>query len=599
MSRFVTPSSRRAAARRALVRRPRRHQPHCTPLEDRCLLSVSLTDTAPTGSYVGSPVVWTARSRGHGPTPVYRFSVELPDGAFQVVRDFGRGNSFIWNPMQEGTDEIRVDVKSGFSARKSEFATATYTAQTRVVGNSAVVSPMANPLVALYSAPPSRGASMYVQFAEQSPTLSWQNTSSLPIVPGESTNFIVAGMLPNTTYLMRNVLDDGTVSAPVAFTTGSLPANVKFPTFTVLQPPAAGTDLSQGEIFHAGVNKGKASINTANTLATDLNGNVIWYYDPVANSFRGYAQNIEPGGTVMMLGGNAIGDAAGYNTLRQIDLAGDTLRETNINAVNAALAAMHQPRILEFDHEAKVLPNGDTVVIGTTPKTVDYKGRATRFVGDMVIVLDQNLHPVWVWNAFRWLNTNRLGTDHPIPTDWLHANSVSWSPADDDLVVSLRTQDWAIKIDYANGAGNGHIIWKLGAGGNFKPIANTPDPWFSHQHDVRFINDTTLLVFDDGNTRQAKDPRADSRGQEWVLNEQNMTATLVVNADMGNYSSFLGASEMLPNGNLAFTSGGLVNSTGQSIEVLPSGTRVYVQQMSELEYRSYFESTLYSADLLD
>ena len=36
-----------------------------------------------------------------------------------------------------------------------------------------------------------------------------------------------------------------------------------------------------------------------------------------------------------------------------------------------------------------------------------------------------------------------------------------------------------------------------------------------------------------------------------------MTATLVVNADMGNYSSFLGSSELLSNGDLAFTSGGL------------------------------------------
>ena len=120
-----------------------------------------------------------------------------------------------------------------------------------------MVSPMANPLVALYSAPPSPGASMYVQFAQQGPTLSWQNTSPLPIVPGESTNFIVAGMLPDTTYLMRDVLDDGTVSAPLTFTTGSLPANLTFPTFTVVQPPAAGTDLSQNMIFHAGVLSGK------------------------------------------------------------------------------------------------------------------------------------------------------------------------------------------------------------------------------------------------------------------------------------------------------------------------------------------------------
>ena len=81
-----------------------------------------------------------------------------------------------------------------------------------------------------------------------------------------------------------------------------------------------------------------------------------------------------------------------------------------------------------------------------------------------------------------------------------------------------------------------------------------------------------------------------------------MTATLVVNADMGNYSYFLGSSELLSNGDLAFTSGGLVlgnDPAGQSIEVLPNGTKVYVQQMSEYEYRSYFESTLYSADLLD
>ena len=85
---------------------------------------------------------------------------------------------------------------------------------------------------------------------------------------------------------------------------------------------------------------------------------------------------------------------------------------------------------------------------------------------------------------------------------------------------------------------------------------------------MRYINDTTLLVFDDGNTRQASDPAAHSRGQEWILNEQNMTATLVVNADMGNYSGFLGSSEMLSNGNLAFTSGGLVSKyrSGRAVD---------------------------------
>jgi hypothetical protein len=591
---LLTTSRRRAAARHAPVRRPRRHRPLCTPLEDRCLLSVTLTETAPAVPYVGSPVIWTATSRGHGREPVYQFSVASQGGPFQVVSDFSRSDSFTWNPMQEGTYTIQVVVKKGFGARKSESAVGTYTARTRVVGDSAVVSPMANPLVALFSAPPSPGLSVYVQFAQQGPTPSWQDTSSLPIVPGESTNFIVAGMRADTTYLMRYVLDDGAVSTPLTFTTGSPPSYFPLPSFTVLQPPALGADLSQGVIFHAGI------FNY--TVATDLDGNVLWYYDTVANDFSSYAQNLEPGGTVMLLGGKATGVQGGDNTLREVNLAGDTLRQTDVHAVNAQLAALHRPRIMDFDHEVKLLPNGDTVVIGGTQKIVDYKGKPTRFVGAMVIVLDQNLQVAWTWNAFKWLNTNRLGKDHPHPNDWLHANSVSWSPEDDDLIVSLRTQDWIIKIDYADGTGDGHVIWKLGAGGNYQAIANTPQPWFSHQHDARLINDNTLLVFDDGNTRHDLAHGGDSRGQEWILDEQNMTATLAVNADLGNYSYFAGSAQMLPNGDLAFTSGGIGpprDGVGQSIEVLPDGTRVYDMQMSEYEYRSYFESTLYSASILD
>src|SRR4051812_4597647 len=152
---LVTPSPERAAARRTPVRRPRRHRPRCTPLEDRCLLSVSLTDTAPAIPYVGSPVTWTATSGGRGRKPVYQFSVGLQGGPLQVVRDFSRGDSIGWNPMQEGTYVIQVVVKAGFGRRKGDATSATYTATSRIAGDGAVVSPMANPLVALYSVPPS------------------------------------------------------------------------------------------------------------------------------------------------------------------------------------------------------------------------------------------------------------------------------------------------------------------------------------------------------------------------------------------------------------------------------------------------------------
>ena len=71
-------------------------------------------------------------------------------------------------------------VKDSYSATTGDSASASYTAMSRVVGTSAVVSPMSNPLVALYSAPPSPGSSMYVQFAQEGPNPSWSNTAPLP-----------------------------------------------------------------------------------------------------------------------------------------------------------------------------------------------------------------------------------------------------------------------------------------------------------------------------------------------------------------------------------------------------------------------------------
>jgi len=222
---------------------------------------------------------------------------------------------------------------------------------------------------------------------------------------------------------------------------------------------------------------------------------------------------------VFLLGGKIIGGGAA-DTVREINLAGDSLRETNAGAVNAQLAALGQHSIYAFDHEAVRLPNGDTAVLAGTLRTINVNGTPTQYNGNMVIVLDQNLQVAWVWDSFAWLDTNRLPTLGEGPGDWLHSNSIAWSPSDGDLLVSMRAQDWVIKIAYSDGTGDGHVVWRLGQGGDFTINSSDPNPWFSHQHDVRYINNTTILVFDNGNTRHATNPNANSRGQELVLNEQ-------------------------------------------------------------------------------
>ena len=74
-----------------------------------------------------------------------------------------------------------------------------------------------------------------------------------------------------------------------------------------------------------------------------------------------------------------------------------------------------------------------------------------------------------------------------------------------------------------------------------------------------------------------------------------MTATPVVNADLGTYSAALGSAAGLEDGNFHFTSG-FVNGPrgfGQSVEVLPTGAVNYNQQAGAATYRSYRVTSMY------
>src|SRR5207237_6365409 len=124
-----------------------------------------------------------------------------------------------------------------------------------------------------------------------------------------------------------------------------------------------------------------------------------------------------------------------------------------------------------------------------------------------------------------------------------------------------------------------------------------PNPWSSHQHNAHFIDDHTLILFDNGNTRRDSNPNAHSRGQVWTLDERTMTATLVVNADLGSYSGALGAAERLSNGNYSFTLGTNgpepVGPPAHTVEVTADGTKIYDLMVNKPEYRSYRTRTLY------
>jgi len=606
-------SSRNWSSRRRGKRRLR-----LETLEDRSLPScaLSLAPNEPAPQLVGEPVLWTATASDCASDLVYQFSVKAAGEQFHVVRDFSSLNTFHWAPMEEGRYRIRVLAKEGYDGTDTFSAVVSDAVDSRETGHHAVISPTANPLVALFSVPPGPQGMVHVEFSVAGPQPDWRSTNELPRLPDKSTNFLVAGLLQNTTYEMRYVVTGHHhehTSAPMQFTTGMIPASAVFPARTVVVPPGPGSDLHQDMLFQVRVN---APQNAPYFYATNLSGQITWYYDDTQSGFLhtfvAPGSSLVPGGTVLVTGADsAAARLYVQNILREIDLAGNPLRETDLAAVNAQLTALGHDIIHSFSHDVQRLPNGNTAVLGLTERTVDIKGTPTNYIGDMVVVLDQDFRVTWAWDAFDHLDVNRgpvlgevtqpgaMDPSAAVPdlpaVDWLHANAVTWSPEDQDLVVSLRHQDWAIKIDYANGAGDGHVLWRLGQGGDFTVNASDPNPWFSHQHDSHFINNTTLIVFDNGNTRRDSDPNADSRGQVWTIDENTRTATLAFNVDLGNYSDKVGSAEALSNGNYCFTSGFILpTGIGQSIEVLPDGSPTYVLQLSISLYRSFRVRTLYA-----
>src|SRR6188474_2722574 len=94
-------------------------------LEDRRLLSGSATLAPSVDSpLVGERVTWTATAVDVGATPVYQFSAAPHGGTSHIVRDFSPSNTFTWTPMQEGTYDIEITAKVGFTATETTSAVA-------------------------------------------------------------------------------------------------------------------------------------------------------------------------------------------------------------------------------------------------------------------------------------------------------------------------------------------------------------------------------------------------------------------------------------------------------------------------------------------
>lgn len=473
--------------------------------------------------------------------------------------------------------------KAGTVSTQLTYANSSGTQTVSVSGTGTVLAPgesivttTDNPQVALYTIRPATPGSVYIQFGTTTAygfQTSAQSFSSFlaPPIP-----IYVAGMLANTTYHMRAVITSPagavTYDTDHTFTTSAFPSDIL--------PSVAGGPYS-GQSPQPGIELMDATTSgTPGYLqgyAVDLNGHLLWGYNYADRSTDSIIQPISllPNGHFLVeisypsqdgLGGNI----AGPNILREIDLAGEAIRQVSIDQLNQRLAAASvNLTCLDFSHEAIALANGHWLTICTNTKSFSnlpgFPGN-TLVLGDAIIDLDTNLNPVWTWNAFDYLDINR----HPLSfPDWTHANAIIYSKDDGNLLFSLRHQNWILKLKYQDGAGDGSILWHLGYQGDFTLVNGTsPQDWQYAQHGPHFTTPNTtgkfgLAIMDNGNDRvysngfacaQNGNPACYTTAPVFTVDESAMTATLDYHAGTGAYpySYFGGNAETLDNGDIEF-----------------------------------------------
>ncbi len=524
---------------------------------------------------------------GLGKTQLFHGTINASAGGSLVwsVNNIPGGNASVGTVDASGSYTAPTTLPNSLSANFTVTAALSGSTNTNYATSvvSVIVSGFAvatkNPQVADYRIYLPAPGTAFVEFG---PTTAYGFPTSAQNTPSANGGLIdtqVAGMIGSSNYHMRArvTLADGAtyIDDDQPFTTGKPPATA---TVTTMTPSAGATPQPGIELFDT-----LLPHETAQAFATDLQGNVLWtYVAPDADSID-LVQPIKPlpnghflaqiaylSSIPLQKGSASVIPPGTLDEVREVDLVGNTIRSVTLASIQPQLAALGygSMQLGSLHHDVLALPNGHMVLLASQTQTVAVKGYSSpvAVLGDALIDVDQNGKADWVWDAFAHLDVNR----HPyLFPDWLHSNSLLYTE-DGNLLLSIRHQNWVIKIDYENATGSGNVMWKLGYQGDFTlEGATAPSDWFYAQHDPSFFTSNStgtfrLGVMDNGNDRvnasgvqcgQLAGTPCYSSAQVYEIDESTMTATELDNYKLVQngspvYSFFGGDIALLGNGDM-------------------------------------------------
>ncbi|ABF40757.1 hypothetical protein Acid345_1756 [Candidatus Koribacter versatilis Ellin345] len=506
-------------------------------------------------------------------------------GDFSIAPDVGCGTKLashgtcsvvvVFTPTS--TDSATATLDLGLSVNDQQISLTGSGVQ--LTPGQSLVTATDSPLVALYTYAPQGSGDVHIEFGPD--TNYGLETSAVTPSAGSPVTIYVAGMRANSTYHMRARTSGGETAMDQTFTTTKITSG----TLPPITATSSGTPQSGIEFLNPGFST--ASTNFIEAYAVDLEGNVVWAYDYPERTTNALLQSFHvlPDGNILALIGtsSAVAPKSGDPILlREFNLGGVPVRDVTLDQINAQLSGIS---LVDLHHAVTVLPNGHWLALANAYKSFDGlpgQGDGTKVLGDVIVDVDPSGKVVWTWSEFDTLDVKRAPDGYP---DWTHSNAIVYEPDDGNLLVSIRHQNWVVKVDYRNGAGTGKILWRLGYQGDFKLVNGTePQDWFFGSHQPQFVSSSTAAMFDltlmdNGYNRQLT-PGAACTGTGcytaipiYHVDEAAKTATILWRdaIDPSKFSVWGGGTTVLDNGNLEFDLCALGNDS-EVDEVTVTGT---------------------------
>ena len=362
----------------------------------------------------------------------------------------------------------------------------------------------------------------------------------------------IVGMRADTEHRIT-VAGGGAAPVALAYRTPPLPADSA-------EWPAIGVASARAEEMQPGFTllSVRRRANTRQTFMTppqvrfttrwgllmvlDEDGEVVWYYRAGARI----------AGVHQLANGNLFFHHVDFRSI-EMDMTGEVVRTFYASGrPGGAVEGAVPIEAASLHHQPHQMPNGNFLAMTANARTIedyytsetdpDAPRAAQPVVGDRFVEFTPEGEIVWSWDTFDHLDVYRWGyhlmevywhnRGFPRHLDWTHGNGLTYDPADDSVIASLRHQDAIVKIDKASG----EIVWILGDHGNWrspqkeKLLAPAHDfRWHYHGHNPRVTAEGTIMMYDNGICRavpwapQAAPRECFARAVEYAVDEDRRT----------------------------------------------------------------------------